>query len=88
MRIIGQIILGLLIVVVSVVLVAKNYQVANAMPLRFIEDKMGPGSSYLIWKLIAIIGVFVGFMVMFGFWDNVLTMILSPVTNLINPNTN
>jgi hypothetical protein len=38
MGIFGQIVLGLIIVVVSVILVVKNYQVANTIPLPFFED--------------------------------------------------
>ena len=86
MGIFGQIVLGLIIVVVSVILVVKNYQVANTIPLPFFENKLGPGSSYLMWKVFAILGVFIGFMVVFGFWDNVLSFVLSPITNMINPN--
>jgi hypothetical protein len=86
MGIFGQILLGLIIIVVSVILVVKNYQVANSIPLPFFEQKLGPGSSYLVWKIFAILGVFIGFTVMFGFYDEVLNWILSPIFNLINPN--
>ncbi|MCB9822237.1 hypothetical protein H6801_02635 [Candidatus Nomurabacteria bacterium] len=85
MGIFGQILLGLIIIVVSVLILMKNYQVANSIPLPFFESKMGPGSSYLIWKIFAIIGVFIGFTVMFGFYDEVLGWILSPITKMISP---
>ena len=86
MGIFGQIILGLFMIVVGVVLLMKNYQVTNSMPLHFFEQKLGSGSSYMIWKILSILLIFVGFTVMFGFYDEVLTWMLSPLTNLISGN--
>ncbi len=86
MGIFGQILLGLIIIVAGVLTLMKNYQVANSLPLQWLEQKLGPGSSYSIWKILSILMVFVGFTVMFGFSDNVLEFLLSPLTNMINPN--
>ena len=86
MGIFGQILLGLVIIGAGVLTLIKNYQVANTMPLRWLEQKLGSGSSYSIWKIISVLLVFIGFTVMFGFADNLLTFLLSPITNMINPN--
>jgi hypothetical protein len=86
MSIIGQIFLGLIIIAVGVLTLLKNYQVANTIPLKWFEQKMGTGSSYTIWKLLSAAMIFVGFAVMFGFMDNILSLILSPLTNTISSN--
>lgn len=86
MGIIGQIILGALLIGVGIGLLIKNYQVTNSIPLSFFEQKMGPGSSYLIWKVISVLFVFAGFLVMFGFYDNFLGWVLSPLTNIFQSN--
>ncbi len=85
MGIFGQILLGLVLVAVGVITIVKNYQVANTFPLHWLEQKIGPGSSYTIWKILSVLLVFAGLTTMFGFADEVLTWFLSPLTNLINP---
>ncbi len=86
MGIIGQIILGLLMVVGGILLLKNNYQVSNNMRISFAETHLGSGGSYLAWKLLSILLIFAGFSVMFGFYDNILAFILSPLTNILNPN--
>jgi len=85
MGIFGQIVLGLVIIVVGVMTLIKNYQVANTFPLHWLEEKIGPGSSYTIWKILSVLLVFAGLTTMFGFADEILTWLLSPLTFLINP---
>ena len=85
MGIIGQILLGLLIMGVGVATLAKNYQVTNSIPLAFFEQKMGPGSSYLIWKLISVLLVIVGLTTVFGLHTAIIEFILSPLTNILSP---
>lgn len=85
MGIVGQILLGLLMVGGGILLLKNNYQVTNNLRISFFEDHLGPGSSYLAWKLLSILLIMLGFTVMFGFFDNLLSFILSPLTNLLNP---
>lgn len=85
MNILGQILLGLIIIAAGVMTLIKNYQVANTIPLRWFEQKMGAGSSYTLWKVISVLLVFSGLTVMFGFGDNLMAWLLSPVTNMVNP---
>jgi hypothetical protein len=85
MNIFGQIILGLLIITAGVMTLIKNYQVANTIPLRWFEQKMGSGSSYTLWKVFSVVMVFAGLTIMFGFGDNLMGWLLSPVTNMVNP---
>lgn len=85
MGIIGQVLLGVAIVVAGVLILIKNYQVANSIPLAFFEQKMGPGSSYLIWKVFSVLLVLAGLTTMFGFHDEILSWALSPLTNILSP---
>ncbi len=85
MGIFGQIILGLLMVGGGVLLLKNNYQVSNNMRISFAEEHLGSGGSYLAWKVLSVLLIFIGFTVMFGFYDEILTFILSPLTNILNP---
>jgi uncharacterized membrane protein YphA (DoxX/SURF4 family) len=85
MGIIPQIIIGLLMVVVGVLLIKNNYQVSNNMRIAFAEEHLGSGGSYLVWKVLAILLILAGFSVVFGFYDNILAFILSPLTNILSP---
>lgn len=85
MGIIPQIILGLIMVVVGIILIKNNYQVSNNMRIAFAEEHLGGGGSYLVWKVLAILLILAGFSVVFGFYDNILAFILSPLTNILSP---
>lgn len=85
MGIIGNIVLGLLMIVGGILLLKNNYQVANNLPISFAENHMGGGGSYLLWKLLSLLLIMAGFTVMFGFYDDILAFILSPLTNILSP---
>jgi len=85
MGIIGQILIGLLMVVGGVLILRYNYQVSNSLPIGFAEQHLGPGGTYLVWKVLSIVIIVAGFSVMFGFYDNILGWMLSPVTNVLSP---
>ena len=83
MGIFGQIILGLIIIVGGVLLLKYNYQVTNSMPIGIAEQYLGSGGSYLAWKILSILAVFIGLSVLFGFYDNILSWLLTPFTNAL-----
>ena len=85
MQLLGQILLGLLMIGAGVLLLKYNYQVANNLRISFAEQHMGGGGSYSLWKIIAILVVIAGLTVMFGIWDNILGGLLSPLTNVLSP---
>jgi uncharacterized membrane protein YphA (DoxX/SURF4 family) len=85
MHLIGQILLGLIMVVGGVLLLKYNYQVSNNLRISFAEQHMGSGGSYLLWKIIGVVVVIAGITVVFGFSDNILAWIFSPITNVVNP---
>lgn len=88
MGLLPQIILGLLMVVAGILLLKNNYQVSNNMRIAFAEEHLGGGGSYLVWKALSILLILAGFSVVFGFYDNILAFILSPLTNILNPGDN
>lgn len=85
MNIVGQVLIGLIMIGVGVLLLKNNYQVANNLRISFAEQHMGSGGSYLLWKILSVVLIIAGLTVMFGFYDNVLGWILSPLTNAVNP---
>ena len=85
MEIVGQIIIGVLMTVGGILLIKYNYQVSNNLTIGFAEQHLGGGGSYLLWKIIAIFLIFAGFTVVFGIYDNILSWVLSPLTNIIRP---
>ncbi len=85
MGLIGQIIIGLLMVVGGTLLLKYNYQVANSLRISFAEQHMGGGGSYLLWKILSVLIVIAGLCVMFGIYDNILNWLLSPLTNVVSP---
>ena len=85
MSILGQFLLGAILIAVGILLLKYNYQVTNNLRISFAEQHMGSGGSYLLWKIIAVVVIIAGLTVMFGFHDNVLEWIFSPITNAVNP---
>ena len=71
-------------VVVGILLIKNNYQVSNNMRIAFAEEHLGGGGSYLVWKVLAILLILAGFSVIFGIYDNILALILSPLTKKLS----
>jgi len=86
MTILLQIIIGVLMMVGGILLLKYNYQVTNNLTISFAEEHLGPGGSYLLWKILAGLLVIAGFTVIFGIYDNIIAWVLSPLTNAISPN--
>ena len=86
MTILLQIIIGLLMMVGGILLLKYNYQVTNNLTISFAEEHLGPGGSYLLWKILAGLLIIAGFTVIFGIYDNIIAWVLSPLTNAISPN--
>lgn len=62
-------------------LLKYNYQVANSIPMS-IGSSLG---TYTLWKIFSIVLVLAGIIVMFGLGDNIMSTLLSPLTNVLNP---
>ncbi len=70
----------------GILLLKYNYQVTNNLTISFAEEHLGPGGSYLLWKILAGLLIIAGFTVIFGIYDNIIAWVLSPLTNAISPN--
>ena len=84
MNIFGRIILGALLIVGGILLLKNNYRVSNSLPLSFAERYIGSGGSYTAWLILSVLVVLVGLIIVFGLGDNLLNIVLSPLTKVFN----
>ncbi len=69
----AHIIIGILIVVAGVLVVAKTETIYQHVgPMAFFEEKMGPGSSRLGYKILGIIAILIGALVIADLWGGLL----------------
>jgi uncharacterized membrane protein YphA (DoxX/SURF4 family) len=75
---------GLIVIVVGVLLLKFNFQLVNDWTgrLDWVENKLGAGSTYLFYKLLAVLLVLGGILHISGLLDNVASWLLSPLTGL------
>jgi hypothetical protein len=82
-----QIFYGAILIAVGVVTLKYNFQIVqNTSRLEWIESKLGSGSTFLVYKILSVVLVIAGILYMTGFGNAVLTWLLSPLANLLNPN--
>ncbi len=75
--------LGLIVVALGATGIRFNHQIVNAFGRNNIfERKLGPGSTYAVYQLFAILVIIFGFLMMTSFHDNLLSWMFSPVTNI------
>jgi len=79
---IGQIILGILILAAGVGMVVKTeWLINNFGRIAWFEEKLGAdGGSRLGYKLIGLLAAFIGIIVMTGSGDDFLGWLVSPLT--------
>jgi hypothetical protein len=76
---IARIIIGIIILAVASLMVVKTesfLKIFGRVP--WAEAKLG-GGSRMFYKLIGIIGIFIGFMVITNMWENLVLWIFSPL---------
>ena len=75
---------GLIAIIVGVLLLKFNFQLVNDWTgrLDWVENKLGAGSTYLFYKLLAVLLVLGGILHISGLLDNVANWLLSPLTGL------
>ncbi|HSX14316.1 MAG TPA: hypothetical protein VLE72_00170 [Candidatus Saccharimonadales bacterium] len=82
-----QIVYGLLAIAAGTIMLKFNLQLVNLTGRQdWIESKLGGGSTYLAYKILAVLLVFVGILIATGLGTPFFTWLLSPLTHLINLN--
>ena len=76
-----RILYGTMAIVLGVVLLKYNFALVNNFTgrLDFVEAKLGSGSTYLVYKLLALLLVMGGILHISGLLDNMLLWMLSPL---------
>ena len=78
-------ILGLCIICAGALGIRFNYQIVNSFGRNNVfERRLGPGSTYPVFQLFAIVTILTGLLVMFGLHTRVLDVLLSPLVNLFS----
>lgn len=78
---------GIIAVIVGTVLLKYNFKLANYTGRQdWIESKLGAGSTYFVYKLLAIVVVLGGLLAVTGLGGSVLNWVLSPFQHLLNLN--
>lgn len=74
---------GLVLIIIGVFLMKYNFKVTNLFSrYNWFEQKLGPGSTYIIFQLVAGSVVVLGILMMFGLGDNVVDFIFSPIRDI------
>lgn len=70
---------GIIIIALGIVGLKFNYQIVNYTGRQnWIEDKLGGGSTFLAYKLFALLMVVIGLLLAVGLINPVLTSVFSP----------
>ena len=76
--------LGLIMMALGVLGLKYNYQLTNNFgSFGSLTSFLGTGNEYAVFKLLALLLVFAGFVTMFGLGDNVLNFLLSPLRGIL-----
>lgn len=77
-----QILIGVILILIGAVSLKFNYQLVGLVRLRWLESKMGPGSSYLAYKIFSVLLVLAGVILISGQGSTVFGWILSPIRHI------
>lgn len=81
-----RILTGILAIIVGIFLLKYNYQLVGYTGRQdWIESKLGSGSTYLAYKLLALVIVIGGLLAVTGLGGSVLNWALSPLRHFITP---
>lgn len=80
-----QIIYGFLLIVAGTLMLKFNFQLVGLTGRQdWIESKLGSGSTYLAFKVLAIIIVFAGILFVSGLGPSFFNWLLSPLKNIFH----
>ena len=78
---------GILAIIAGTVMLKYNFKLANYTGRQdWIESKLGPGTTYLAYKLLALIVILGGLLAVTNLGGSVLNWALSPFQHLFNLN--
>jgi len=84
-----QIVYGLLAIVAGIVMLKFNYQLVGLTGRQdWIESKLGAGTTYLVYKILAVVVVFIGILVATGLGTPFGNWLFSPLKHVFNFNQN
>lgn len=79
-------IFGLLIIGVGVLMLKFNFQVSNMFSHNNVFERyMGSGATYFVMQVVSVLAVIFGLLMMFSLHDNLISWLVSPLTNLTSP---
>ena len=86
MLMLERIFYGLIAIIIGVLLLKFNFQLVNDWTgrLDWVENKLGSGSTFLFYKLIALLLVLGGILHISGLLDNLINWVLSPLAGLFS----
>jgi hypothetical protein len=80
---IQRLIIGAIAVATGTIMLKYNYQLVGLTGRQdWIENKLGSGSTYLAYKLLALLVIISGLLYASGFYEPLLRILLSPLADL------
>jgi hypothetical protein len=74
---------GSLAIIIGVIAMIYNFKLVNLVGRQdWIENKLGAGTTYLVFQLLALVVIFGGILYLSGLGDRVLSWLLSPFTGV------
>jgi len=81
--ILNQIIFGLLAIALGTLSLKYNFQIVNnTARLEWIEEKLGAGMTFTVYKILSVLLVIGGVLYLTGLYHAVLGWLLSPIVSL------
>ena len=84
----SHILWGIVAIATGVTAIKFNYQLVGFTGRQdWIESKLGSGSTYFAFKMLAILVIAFGILYATGLWEPVGRVLFSPLTNALSPGT-
>jgi len=82
----SHILWGIVAIVTGVVAIKFNYQLVGFTGRQdWIESKLGSGSTYFAFKMLAVLMIVFGILYSFGLLEPVARVLFSPLTDAMSP---
>ena len=82
----SHILWGLIAIAIGILAMKFNYQLVGFTGRQdWIENKLGSGSTYFAFKILAVLLIAFGILYAIGLWEPVGRALFSPLTNALSP---